>query len=366
MWTTRRIRCERFVMLAALAAGMTILPPPATSAAAAAPVEDPAIVLISPGEGALVPADPGGIPVTFACPRAVVHPYSVSFALSPATDSQGAFVEPISTAYDPVVDSGGRCSTVFDGVGLGSDGYLEPEVGGGTIWWRAAHYDHYSGDNVVSRVGSFTILPQPIGHLRVPERMYRGYTSVISLVTHAEWWGAPVALERLREGVWVPVATTAYQGAPDFFLKLPGGPQQVRLTASLRSGPLSTEPRIVRVVRHAKRVTSGRDDGRYRGGDARMRVARRGRVIPSFDARLLGACVGLRADRSSSRLTTIEVALPRLRVAPDGGVFAHVGSADVGVEAMLRAHLRNRRFAGYLTLWQDNCYAKAFVELLPR
>lgn len=316
---------------------------------------DPPIESISPADGKVFATSQQGIPVRVTCPQyrpsqnttAGPERYSVVFAtqrradgtLAPPGEYLGGF------RLDPVPDQPGACQGWLPSV-RGRPGAQTP----GIYFWQGYRRcfdcpEGYEGGPVRS-----IVIRQAVPKLKlvVRGRAYGGYPLSFGVTTSDVPDGTEVTLERrARAGGWVTLGRDRVSsGAGKIIAALPTGAHAVRLTASVNGQRFNGTPTNVRAQRARRWRTSRRDDGEWRGraGGAQLsfRVSGGGRLLTGLETEVPAFCVGPSIDTNTSVVAL--VAVPRVRIAPDGSILSRYHHA--GTTILLRGRLTGGRLVG--------------------
>lgn len=336
---------------------------------------DPPIVPLTPANGATVPADPDGIPVSFEFPAYTIAVYSggdvtitdrgdysdydVRFSSGPQVGSDGRLAaQSFGSDAGPALGGDGRtCTAKLDTY----DSVSSPEIVGGRIFWQAYRYcNGCAQGNEVGPVRSFVVRPEALeGRLRVPARLYGGYLNVFKLESQAPLSGAQVLLQRRAGKRWKTVVKTRFQlDETDIVAALPAGRHRLRARIVAAGASFNVAQRTVTVRRRERRVTSARDDGGYAArkppanSTLKFRVAGGGKTLRGFKASLTVFCVG--PTLPDNRLVVAFALLRSARVAPDGSVTGLL-QLKSGARVLLTGRLRNGRFRGEVTMSFSTC-----------
>lgn len=330
----------------------------------ALPGDEP-IAPLEPTDGAVVPVNPDGIPVSFTCPEfrtSALDPespnfgdsddYFVDFASSPELGNNGRLRDDrlvdLGTSEPTNVGPPGRCVSAMkkDSALVGGVG---PEETPGTYFWQV--YRLCGGCETGSETGpvrSFKLRGDIKLALKVQSRAFTGYPVVGALRLAGLPDDAPVAVQRRVGKVWRTVLrTTASDGSGEAILVLPRGRQRLRVQAQVGNQRATSPVRVVRVERARGWKTSRADDGAYRGrGEGRgvrFRIAGRGRRLRAFSATVATFCPGPTVEQN--RFLVGVAPLPRARIAPDGRFLA-VARPGRDTFVRIRGRLRRGRVTG--------------------
>jgi hypothetical protein len=317
---------------------------------------DPPVTPLEPADGAALPVDAGGIPVTFACPVYRIgepggfpqfggaRDYGVSMSRGSATGPDGRLADPVALVPGSS-DAPDHCA-----VALGAGGSDRPQETPGTYYWQVWRLClGCPGSYEVGPVRKLVLRSTAAPALRPPRRIYAGYPFILPLRLTGVANFTVVRVERRRGSRWVAAGSaTALGEQADATVTLPRG--ATRLRVSLKAGDEAVlSPAVAVTARRARDWKTGRrDDGRYAGQppglrSVRLKVARRGRELRGFEAQVPMLCP---TPGMVGQFTTQigKAALNRVRVAPDG---SFVGAATTrSTSIRVRGTLRGRRIAG--------------------
>jgi hypothetical protein len=283
---------------------------------------DPPPAPLTPGDGAAVPVNANGIPVTFSCPvyrMQVVgdftlyggpKDYGLSMATAPATGSDGRLANPVGLTSGGTSDGADTCSST-----LGAGGSQRPQETPGPYYWQVWRpcTDCDTGYDV-GPVRTLVIRANASRALKAPKTVYAGYPFIAS--------GTAEPTVALRAGTAKPRAAVVI------------GSETV------------TSPEVtVKVVRAKAWKTKARDDGSYAGTRAsKLKVARKGREIRSLSVSVSMLCPtpGM-VSQFTTQIGTARLA--RVRVAPDGS-FVGTATPESSTSIRVRGTLKNRKISG--------------------
>ena len=343
------------------------------SAGARALPGDPPIVPLTPADGAAVPADASGIPVTFQCPAysdgGDHSDYAVRFAADPAVGADGRLAtQPYGNDAGASLGADGlTCSAELDTFDTGRS----PEIVGGRVYWQA-----YRLCNGCARgweagpVRSFVVRPDVRARLTAPARVYAGYLNVFRLQSSARLSGAQVLLQRRTGRRWTTLVRTGFKtGSTELVAALPAGRQHLRARIVAASATIGVARRTLLVRRGARRVTSGRDDGRYaarkrpRNGVLGFRIAAGGTKLRDFRASLSAFCIG--PTPGDNRVVIAVARLRSARIGPDGSVTGLLEQRS-GARVLLTGRVRHRRFRGEVSMAFSTCSGSRKLDAIRR
>ena len=346
-------------LLAGLFLGVALL---VLSAGASALPGDPPILPLTPADGAGVAADASGIPVTFQCPAysdgGDYSDYAVRFAADPGVGADGRLAtHPYGNdAATSLGADGLTCTAKLDTFDTGRS----PEIVGGRVYWQA-----YRLCNGCARgweagpVRSFVVRADVRARLTAPARVYAGYLNVFRLQTESRFSDAQVLLQRRSGKRWTTLVRTGFKrGITELVAALPAGRQRVRVRIVLENATLDVARRTLLVRRGVRRVTSGRDDGRYaarkppRNSTLSFKIAAGGTKLRGFRASLSAFCIG--PTPADNRVVIAFARLDSARIAPDGSVTGLLELRS-GARVLLTGRVRHRRFKGEVSMAFSTC-----------
>ena len=329
---------------------------------AAALPGDPPVTAIAPADGATVEANPAGIPVSFGCPeyrkdvygeaenpiidRGNFEDYDVTFSPSPSLDPRGVLAGAYPSASPILRADGSNCTTTLDT----EDSATSPEAVGGRVYWQVRRSCVGCGGSQIEAgpVRSFVVKAAPIAsRVTTPSRVYAGYLTRVELLSTAKVGGATAMLQRRVGKKWQTIATEKFFDSATFFVKLPGGSQQLRGVIATAGGSSPGKPRTVVVRPDRGRTTSARDDGRYEqvdGGKVSFTVGGGGRTLRNFSASVSALCFG--ATVEENHFMILFAGIDTASIAPDGSVTGRLETKSGETEAELSGRLRGGRFVG--------------------
>jgi hypothetical protein len=360
MTTTRR--CTMLVLFCLFCA----------PAAASALPGDATFGPLSPPDGATLPVDPDGIPVTYSCPvYRVADPgfplfggpkdYGLSLSTSPAIGADGRLADAAASNTGSADSSVGPdgCSARL---GAGGPPPRVQETPGAYYWqvWRIC--TGCAGDYEVGPVRSLTLRSPVKPSLRAPGRAYAGYAFFVTAQATGVPDGTKAVVQRRSGSGWSSVATAAVLGGEaEAAIVLPRGTQQLRVGLTIGAQQVASAARRVKVRRARRWSTGAAADGRYQGRagsrSVRLQVAGRGRQVRDFRAFVPMLCPGISPGRFTTQIGTATVR--RARIAPDGRFLAATSPGhDTAIG--LRGRLRHRQVSGgRVQLSVGNCSGSA-------
>ena len=342
---------------------------------------DPPIVPLAPAEGATVPANAAGIPVSFACPAytreiygetrdpGTYEDYDVRFSNAPALGPTAASrhgpsaATPARACCRPIPRRAWRRSTR-------TTARARPRSwAAGSSGRPIAAAPAAPGGYETAPVRSFVVRPDVQGTLKLPAAVYAGYLAVYRFESPALLAGADALLQRRGRTSWLTVVKKRFSQKTDFVAKLPAGRQRLRVRIETPSGAFDLPERTLTVRRGGRRVTSGRDDGSYgarkppSNSTLRFKVSKDGTVLRDFRASLAAFCVGPTLEQN--RVIVAFAALRSARIAPDGSVTGLLETSS-GARVLLTGRLRNRSFKGHVVTQFSTCTGSRDLDAVRR
>ena len=338
---------------------------------------DPPVVPLAPADGAEVPANAGGIGVSFQCPdyRVAVYgsvtefgdysDYGVRFSDGPVVGADGRLAShPFGNDAGPSLAPDRTCTAKLDTFDTASS----PELAGGRVYWQAFRYcNGCTPQYETGAVRSLVVRPAAGGRLRAPRRVYAGYPALFELESAARFSGAEVVLQRRAGGRWRTVVRRPFGlERTQLVAGLPAGRQQLRALVVAGATQLPVAVRTLRVHRPGRRSTSGRDDGRYRaraGEQSTFTVSGGGKRLRAFKASVSVFCVG--PTPADNRTEIAFAALGSARIAPDGSLTGYAQTAG-GSSVTLTGRLHAGRFRGEVSIAFSTCAGKRALDAVRR
>lgn len=359
-------------MLLALCAGAIL---PLGAAPAVALPGDPPIEAISPGDGAIVAANPDGIAVVFTCPTYTSFASSSGLGTYPCFDSFVGSQYGVYFSTSPELGSDGRLRSdlrysEYTSPGAPPDNtvpagqrravMVQNATTPGRYYWQA-----YRGcldcptRYETGPVRSFVVRTQASLSLTAQARGYAGYPLTFGVTTQGLEDGAPVVIERRAGAGWVKVIGATVRknraGTPGI---LPTGTHTLRVTAQTGDQLLVSAPRTVK-VETARRWTTARDAGRYAGSpEAAFRIATGGRELRDFRARVVTYCV-TNVGIGGTTLKAI-APVPRARIAPDGRFYGFYERQ--GTVVTIQGRVQGRKVTGSVELSLGQCVGSGTIS----
>jgi hypothetical protein len=343
---------------------------------------DPPILPLTPADGASVPPHADGIPVTYRCPaytqeiygdtsdpiidRGSSEDYRVGFSDRPALGANGLLATTPYGSANAHSLGGDTCATTFDTY----DSSSSPEIVGGRVYWQARRSCiGCPGQRAdTGPVRSFVVRPPTVrGTLRVP-RLYGGYLAVFTVQSRTKY-GRQVLLQRRVGRKWRTFDSRPFNTRTELIASLPAGRQRIRAVVLIGPSRVTVATRTVSVRRGGRRVTSGRDDGRYaarrapRNSTLDFAVTGGGRMLQAFKASVTAFCFG--PTLGDNRLITTFAVLRPVPIAPDGSVVGLLETKR-GARETLVGHLRGRRFRGEVSVSLSTCNGSRKLDAVRR
>ncbi|MGZ8649755.1 MAG: hypothetical protein ACXW08_14190, partial [Solirubrobacteraceae bacterium] len=284
-------------------------------AAAAALPGDATFGPLSPPDGATLPVDPDGIPVSYTCPvYRVADPgfplfggpkdYGVSLSTSPAIGADGRLADAAALNTGSADSSVGPdgCSAAL---GAGGPPPRIQETPGRYSWqvWRIC--TGCEGDYEVGPVRTFTLRSSVKPSLRAPGRAYAGYAFFVTAQATGVPDGTKAVVQRRSGTRWRSVGSaTVLGGEAEAPIVLARGTQQVRVSVTIGAQQVASAARRVKVRRARRWSTGAAADGRYKGRagarSVRLKVAGR-QAVRSVTSVPSSRCCARAVLRGSSR-----------------------------------------------------------------
>jgi hypothetical protein len=343
----------------------------ALPAAAQALPGDAPFTPLEPADGASVPVDPDGIPVSYTCPVYRIDDrgfplfggpkdYGVTLSSSPALGSDGRLADGTRNtgSADPSAGTDG-CSA---GLGAGGPPPRIQETPGTYYWQVYRLCTGCPGSYEVGPVRTLTLRSTVAPAVRGPASAYAGYPFFVTAQVAGVPDGTTAVVERRVGSRWRRAGTaTALGGTAEAVVTLPRGTQQLRVALTVGAQQLLSPARRVSVRRARHWSTGARADGTYKGPigsrSVRFTVARAGRELRGFRAFVAMLCPGIEPGQFTTQIGT--AILGRVRIAPDGRfVAAATPGHDTAIQ--LRGRLRHRKITGgRVKLSVGNCVGNA-------
>lgn len=310
----------------------------------AAPVQalpgDPPFEPLTPADGAALPVDSGGIPVTFSCPVYRTYDagggfevfggpkdYRVVTSRGSALGPDGRLTAPVAL-NDGVAVPGqeGQCSTV-----LSAGGSDRPQETPGTYYWQVSRLcTGCPAGYETGPVRTLKLVSPVKPTVSAPARLYAGYPFIATVAADGVPDGTAVVVERRSGGGWKTAGSgQVLGGRAAVTAMVPAtGAQELRVRLTVGTQEVTGEGRAVRVAGTARAAKTAVKAGAWRGkGGVAFRVV--GRTIRAFTAQVPMLCP---TPGMVSPFTTQigNLSIARIRLAPDGsfvGVATRSGSA---------------------------------------
>jgi hypothetical protein len=300
---------------------------------------DPPIVPLTPADGAVLPVNADGIPMTFTCPvyfkiddgvfrfPGAVTDYAVLVATAPDVGPDGR----LAAANVVSIAPGSRAAGAPEGecvAAFGAGGSVRPQETPGTYYWQVSRlcttcslpYETGPVRTLTLRADATLKLKAPVG------RAFAGYPVIVPLTLTGLPNGTEARVERKVGAAWRRVGTaTALGAAGEAVVTLPAGTQTLRVVATVGADTVESPTRAV-VVRAAKGWKTDADDaGRYAGTgtgnrSVTLKVSANGRQVRDFSAFVAMTCPGIDPGTFTTQIGTAKIASVRLD--PDGRFVA--------------------------------------------
>ena len=326
---------------------------------------------LSPADGATLPVDPDGIPVTYTCPvYRIADPgfplfggpkdYGASLSTSPALGPDGRLADATLTTGSADASAGpDGCSAAL---GAGGPPPRIQETPGTYYWqvWRLC--TGCEGDYEVGPVRRLTLRSAVAPKLRAPTRAYAGHAFFVTAAVAGAPDGTKAVVQRRSGSRWRPAGTaTALGGEAEAAVVLPRGAQRLRVRLTIGSQQIVSASRRVQVRRARRWSTRKADAGPYEGRagsrSVRLTVTDRGRTLRGFRAFVPMLCPGVSPGQFTTQIGTAIVR--RARIAPDGR-FVAVSTSGRDTAIKLRGRLQRRKVSGgRVQLSVGNCSGSA-------
>jgi hypothetical protein len=316
---------------------------------------DPPITPVSPTDGATVPTNSGGIPVTFTCPVYRKVDLGGGFILFGGAADYAAI---LSTS--PTLGADGRLATkeaIVNGalapgasdtcaVALGAGGAVRPQEVPGTYYWQVSRL--CSGCTLGYESGPvlrLVLQSQGVATLTVPAKTFAGFPFIARVGGSNLPTSATLEIQRLVAGKWRTLARDSFARQPaEVTVTLPGGPQKLR--ALVRAGAQeivsATATRNVAINAPLRTVATGSYRGTVGSGTQSATFRVTGRRIRTFRAFVPMLCPGITAGQFTTQIGTALIS--SIRIAPDG-TFVGVTSVN-GSSIRVRGRLAGAKLTG--------------------
>ncbi|WP_445149450.1 hypothetical protein [Baekduia sp. Peel2402] len=323
-------------------------------AAAHALPGDPPFEPLTPADGAALPVDPGGIPVTFSCPVYRTYDagegfalyggpkdYSVLMSAGTATGPDGRLTDPVTIVYGQAIPGqDGQCSAV-----LSAGGSVRPQETPGAYHWQVSRL--CTGCTTGYETGpirALTLVSTVKPTVSALGRAYAGFPFLVKVAADGAASGTTVTVERQSGAAWVKAgAGTVASGVAEVAVTA-ARKGSAQLRARLTSG---TQDVVGEATAIAVRSASGGKRTAVRAGawtgnhDVSFTVS--GRTIKRFTGRIPLLCP---TPGMVSPFTTMigTASLKSARLAPDG---SFLGAATASGSAFrIRGRLSGSRSSG--------------------
>lgn len=339
-------------MRAILAVVVLVLLVMAPAAAHALP-GDPPFEPLTPADGATLPVDPGGIPVTFSCPVYRTYDagggfavyggpkdYSVLMSTGNATGPDGRLVEPVAIVYGQAIPGqDGQCSAV-----LSAGGSVRPQETPGAYRWQVSRV--CSGCTTGYETGpirALTLVSTVKPTVSALGRAYAGFPFLVKIAADGAATGTAVTVERQSGGSWVKAGGgTVASGVAEVAVTVDrSGSAQLRARLTSGSQDVVGAATAVAIRSAASKRTTVRAGAWTGNHDVSFTVS--GRTIKRFTGRIPLLCP---TPGMVSPFTTMigTASLKSVRLAPDG---SFLGAATASGSAIrVRGRLSGSRTSG--------------------
>jgi hypothetical protein len=324
------------------------------SAPALALPGDPSFAPDAPTDGASLPVDAGGIPVTFSCPVYRTYDagdgfvlfggpkdYNVVMSRGSALGADGRLADPVALVSGAAIPGqDGQCSAP-----LSAGGGERPQETPGNYFWQVVRLcTGCAGGYETGPVRALTLVTNVKPAVSAPSRIYAGYPFLATVAGDGAPDGTTVVVERSSGGRWVTAGTGTMlggTGAVTTTLPRPGA-VTIRARMTIGTQEVAGPGSGVRVDASRGARTTAVRAGAWSGkGGVAFRVA--GRTIRAFTAKVPMLCPtpGM-ASPFTTQIGTAAIA--KIRIAPDG---SFVGAASRSGAAMrVRGRLSGTRSSG--------------------
>ena len=327
---------------------------------------------LAPADGATLPVDADGIPVSYTCPvYRIADPgfplfggpkdYGISLSTSSAIGADGRLADPaaLNTGSADAAAGPDGCSSRL---GAGGSPPRIQETPGTYYWqvWRIC--TGCDGDYEVGPVRRLTLRSPVAPRLKAPGRAYAGYAFFVTAQAAGAPDGTTAVVQRRSGSRWRSAGSaTVLGGEAEAAIVLPRGDQQIRVGLAIGDQQVTSAVRRVKVRRARSWSTKPRDAGRYTGKagarSVRLKVTGRGRQLRDFRAYVPMLCPGVTAGQFTTQIGTAIVR--RAKIAPDGR-FVAASSPGNDTAIKLRGRLKQRKVTGgRVQLSVGNCSGSA-------
>jgi hypothetical protein len=309
---------------------------------------------LTPADGASVPVNADGIPVTFGCPVYTKYAtgeftlpggpkdYGLSMSTSPALGADGRLTDPVAivTGGSATPPGGDQCAWV-----LAAGGARRPQETPGTYYWQVWRYcTGCTSGYETGPVRTLTLTANATLTVKPPRTIYAGYPFILPVT--AAGVANFTALQVLKSGgAKVGEGTvTSESAAPTVTLS---SSTKVHAAVTIGSGTVTSPEVSVKVVKAKTRKTNASDDGAYKGTrSAKFKVAKQGREIRSLSVSVAMLCPtpGM-VGQFTTQIGT--AALSKIKVAPDGS-FLGAATPEAATSIRVRGKLPKRKVSGGL------------------
>ncbi len=302
---------------------------------------------LTPPDGASVPVEPNGIPVSFTCPTYGLFgnpsTYGVAMSRTSALGSDGRLADAILVPGEADRANPGLCAVLL---GAGGPPPRIQETPGTYYWqvYRICTECPTSYETAPVRTLTLTSLVEP--KLTTPAKVYAGYPFIATVAVAGAPDGSTVTVGRS--------SGTALGGKAEVVITLTRGAHELRPTLTIGGWEVTGASTQVS-ARAAKRWTTTRADGSDKGRagsrSVKFKVTKKGKELRGFSAFVAMTCPGVTAGQFTTQIGT--AAFARVKVAPDGSFVA--AASRPGSTMRLRGKLKGRRASGRVELSLGAC-----------
>jgi hypothetical protein len=311
---------------------------------------------LSPPDGATLPVDPNGIPVSYSCPVYRIadsgfplfggpKDYGVSMSTSPAVGSDGRLADALRVQGSADPPGSETCSARL---GAGGSPPRIQETPGPYYWQVARICTACPGEYEVGPVLRLVLRSTVQPALDAPSSAYAGFPFFVTVKLPGVPDGTVVTMQRKAGAAWSKAGSaTALGGEAEAVVTLARGDQRLRAAVTIGDQAVVSGERSVSAKRAKRWSTGAADDGRYKGEagsrSVTFTVARNGRELRRFHAFVPMLCPGVTAGQFTTQIGTATIA--RVKIAPDGR-FVAAAKPEADTAILLRGRLRHRRISG--------------------
>ncbi|MDA0165847.1 hypothetical protein OM076_36615 [Solirubrobacter ginsenosidimutans] len=319
--------------------------------AQALPPEPPPAPL-TPADGASVPVNADGIPVTFGCPVYTQYKtgeftlpggpkeYGLSMSAAPALGADGRLTNPVATVSGGSAPppGGDQCAWV-----LAAGGAQRPQETPGTYYWQVWRFcSGCTSGYETGPVRTLTLTANATLAVKPPRTIYAGYPFILPVTATGVANFTPLAVRR-SGGATVGAGTVTSESAqPTVTLS---GSTKLSAEVTLGSQTVVSPEVSVKVLRAKTWKTKASDDGAYKGSrSSKFTVAKHGRELRSLTVSVAMLCPT--PGMVGQFTTQIGVAkVKTVRLAPDGS-FVGVAVPEEATSIRVRGKIGKRKLSG--------------------